>query len=86
MLLDWYRRISLTWDMKLFYIHHILQVSHYFVKYLDEFLRPKTLNSKGEVETAFKYFLVWRPWEFYRTIINNFGREGLVSRDHILTD
>ena len=34
------------------------------------FFKPKTFRSKLEVETALKYFLASKPWEFYHTCIN----------------
>ena len=44
---------------------------YHFFKHLNTFLCPKIFHSKGEVETAFKDFLVSKPFEFYYTSVND---------------
>ena len=78
MLPGWHCRSSLTWDIRLFYIHHILLISHplntfleIFFKYLDS-LCQKIFSSEEKIETVFKDFLAaLKPLQFYHTGINN---------------
>ena len=66
----WHCRSSLTWDMSLGHIHHILWISPFFQAFRD-FLTQKKFHSKGYVKTAFYAFLVSKPLNFDLSDINN---------------
>ena len=62
--------------MRLYLIHHILQISHlvviiFFFKQVNTSLWQKILCSKGEVEITFKDFLAATLFDISRPSINN---------------
>ena len=65
----WHCRSSLTLDLRLCHIHHILLISHplttIFLSIWSLFYAKKLSISKEKYKTAFKGFLVLKPLEFY---------------------
>ena len=73
MLLAWHCRNSLTWDMRLFHVHHILLISQPLTTIFSNIWTHlyATNHSKGEIETVFQDFIASKHLAYDYTGINN---------------